>query len=103
MKTEFHKPKVPAMTMKELREHDGTSFEIVMCVVRDAALALYHANPATYALGLEKCEEAILDMLDDGTAKLMWDEHDFDPEEDRVWVGYFNAADGNYHPPAFAE
>jgi len=100
---EFHKPRLPHVTMKELREQDEVSFEIVMTVVRNAALMLYHANPATYELGLEKCEEAILDMLDEGTAKIMWDEHDFDPEEDRVWIGYFHSTTGEYHPPAFAE
>lgn len=103
MKMEFHEPRQPAMTMRELKKKDKISFDIVMTVVRNAALQLYHANPATYALGLEKCEEAILQMLDEGTAKIMWDEHDFDPEEDMLWIGYFHSSDGQYHPPAFAE
>jgi hypothetical protein len=98
----IYEPQLPQMTMAELRENDSLSFDIVMTVVRHAALQLYRANPATYQMGLEKCEEAILQMLDEGTAKLMWDETEDDPGDDMVWVGYFNSATGKYQPPAFA-
>lgn len=98
----MYEPRPPHMTMNELRKKDSLSFEIVMMVVRNAALQLYHANPATYSMGLEKCEEAILQMIDEGTAKLMWDEDEDDPADDQVWVGYFNSATGQYQPPAFA-
>ena len=57
---------------------------------------IYFANPATNALGLEKCMEAIIDLLDTGLAKIIHDE-----ENDCLYIGHFNSMTGNYEAPFY--
>lgn len=82
--------------MKELEKENYDAYRIIIEVVRYAARLLYFASPATNALGLEACMEAIMDMIDQGLAKVVYND-----EEDVLYVGYFNSATGKYQPPAF--
>ena len=95
-----YEPASPLMTIDEIENNDLLSYKIIIEVARNEALKLYNASPATYSLGLEKCMEAILEMLNNGEAKLIWSEDpDGDIGEDMLFVGYFNSATGKYKVP----
>ncbi len=99
----MHKPQSPVITINELRSQNDLAFQILMEVVRHAAQQLYHASSATHDFGLEKCEEIILHMLEEGTAKIIQIEDEFDEAEDQFWIGYFNSATGEYQLPQLGE
>jgi len=92
-----YEPELPKMTISEVEDQDTLSYKIVMEVVRHAALHLYNASPATHKLGLEKCMEVIIDLINTGYAKVLWTEDpDGDTGQDRLSIGYFNSATGRY-------
>jgi len=99
----MYKPQPPHLTLDELKSHDNLAFQVVLTIVRHAAKQLYHASPATHDFGLEKCEEIILHMLEEGTAKIIQIEDEFDEAEDQLWIGYFNSATGEYQLPQLGE
>jgi hypothetical protein len=99
-KFKCHEPELPSMTMAEIEKHEPIGYKIMMEVIRNAALGLYNASPITNSMGLEKCMESIIEMIEIGEAKLIWAEDpDGDDEEDMVYVGYFNSATGKYQVP----
>jgi hypothetical protein len=100
----IYQPELPSMTMAEVEQDQPLGYKIIIEVVRNAALALYNASPATHKLGLEKCMESILEMIDSGDAKLIWTEDpDGDIGEDTIYIGYFNSSTGKYQVPDWEE
>ena len=92
-----YEPTLPLLTIAEIEAQDFLSYQIIIEVVREASFILYNKSPATNNLGLEKCMEAILDLLNTGYAKIICIPDPYgNEEEDLICVGYFNSATGKY-------
>jgi hypothetical protein len=97
----MYEPELPNCTIAELQEEDAIGYEIVMCVIRHTALSMYRSTEMMRKMGLEKCEEAIIDLINTGFAKICHTIVDEDDEEDGIlWIGFFNSANGEYEPCA---
>lgn len=91
-----HEPQLPKVTMKELEENSYDEYRVVMEVVRHSAFFLYHSSTATRRLGLEACMEALVSLLDQGFAKIIYRE-----EDELLYLGFFNTSTGEYQKPAY--
>ena len=95
-----YEPTPPNMTIAEIEDQDPLGYKIIIEVVRQSAFYLYRSSPATNKLGLEKCMESLLELLDSGEAKLiMQEDPDGNIENDMVFMGFFNPATGKYQIP----
>lgn len=97
---EEYTPTPPLCTLNELRNEDPLAYEIVMLLVRKTAHKMYVHTDLMRKLGLEKCEEAIMELLDTGYAKICESKiiEGEDSDDDILWVGFFNSASGEYDP-----
>ena len=85
----MYKPVPPEMSVEEIADYNPIAYQIVMVILTEAAKNVYRYDPSQ---GLEKCLEELIDMLDRGYIKIL-----FDDESEMTCIGVFNPLTGQYN------
>lgn len=91
----MYRPEPPKMTVDEIAEQDPMSHAIIMVILTEVAKNVYRQDPSQ---GLEKCLEEVIDLLDRGYIKIL-----FDDESEMTWIGVFNPLTGRYNAENMVE